>query len=44
METIHIFHTNDFHSHLEHWPRIQEFLMNKKKHHQSKGEDLFYLI
>ncbi|MBM7651946.1 bifunctional metallophosphatase/5'-nucleotidase [Neobacillus cucumis] len=41
METIHIFHTNDFHSHLEHWPRIQEFLQRKKKQSQVQGEDLF---
>ena len=41
METIHIFHTNDFHSHFEHWPRIQNFLLKKKEFHHSKGEEFF---
>lgn len=27
MERIHIFHTNDLHSHLEHWPKIRRFLI-----------------
>lgn len=41
METIHIYHTNDVHSHLENWPRIQKFLSHKKRVHQEKGEDVF---
>ncbi|QCJ43970.1 bifunctional metallophosphatase/5'-nucleotidase [Bacillus sp. S3] len=41
METIHLYHTNDFHSHLEHWPRIQQFLLQKKQLHQQQGEDVF---
>ncbi len=41
METIHIYHTNDLHSHLEHWPRIQQFLMQKKELHQEMEEDIF---
>ena len=41
METIHIFHTNDFHSHLEHWPRIEHFLMEKKEYYHIKEEELF---
>ena len=41
METIHILHTNDFHSHLEHWPRIHHYLMGKKKDYHIKGEELF---
>ena len=27
-ETIHLLHTNDVHSHLENWPRIQRFLLD----------------
>ncbi|MGO3577806.1 MAG: bifunctional metallophosphatase/5'-nucleotidase [Leuconostoc falkenbergense] len=30
METIHILHTNDIHSHLENWPRIARFLHEKQ--------------
>jgi 5'-nucleotidase len=41
METIHIFHTNDFHSHFEHWPRIEHFLLTKKEYHHTKGEEFF---
>ncbi|MDQ0198874.1 bifunctional metallophosphatase/5'-nucleotidase [Neobacillus ginsengisoli] len=41
MESIHIYHTNDIHSHLERWPRIHDFLLERKKMHQKKGEDVF---
>jgi 2',3'-cyclic-nucleotide 2'-phosphodiesterase (5'-nucleotidase family) len=41
LETIHIYHTNDVHSHLENWPRIHHFLGNRKKSHQKKAEDTF---
>ena len=30
-EVIHIYHTNDLHSHFEHWPRIHHFLKERKK-------------
>lgn len=29
-ETIHLLHTNDVHSHLENWPRIQRFLLDQQ--------------
>ncbi|MEH7108454.1 bifunctional metallophosphatase/5'-nucleotidase [Bacillus sp. JJ1764] len=38
METIHIYHTNDVHSHFENWPRIQELLKMETIHH---NEDVF---
>ncbi|CAH2714404.1 hypothetical protein BACCIP111895_01567 [Neobacillus rhizosphaerae] len=41
METIHIYHTNDVHSHFENWPRIQQFLSQKNAMHQEEGEDVF---
>jgi 2',3'-cyclic-nucleotide 2'-phosphodiesterase (5'-nucleotidase family) len=41
LETIHIYHTNDVHSHLENWPRIQEFLDKKKNQHHNEAEDTF---
>lgn len=41
METIHIYHTNDIHSHLESWPRIGKFLAQKKEMHSEKDEDVF---
>jgi 5'-nucleotidase len=41
METIHIYHTNDVHSHLENWPRIRQFLMQEKQRHYNLGEAVF---
>ncbi|PAQ13719.1 bifunctional metallophosphatase/5'-nucleotidase [Bacillaceae bacterium SAOS 7] len=39
--TVHIYHTNDFHSHFENWPRIQKFLQERRKWHEEAGEDVF---
>lgn len=39
MEVIHIYHTNDLHSHFEHWPRIHHFLQERKKWHEEAGEE-----
>lgn len=41
METIHIYHTNDVHSHLENWPRIRQFLMQERQRHDHMGEAFF---
>ncbi|MEG9295558.1 bifunctional UDP-sugar hydrolase/5'-nucleotidase [Mangrovibacillus sp. Mu-81] len=40
-EVIHIYHTNDLHSHLEHWPRIRDFIQKRKEWHVNEGEDVF---
>ncbi|MBN8193590.1 bifunctional metallophosphatase/5'-nucleotidase [Bacillus sp. NTK074B] len=40
-ETIHIYHTNDLHSHLEHWPRIRDFLKRRKQQHEKDGETVY---
>nr|WP_088006569.1 bifunctional UDP-sugar hydrolase/5'-nucleotidase [Indiicoccus explosivorum] len=37
-ETIHIYHTNDLHSHFEHWPSIHAFLKERKRWHEEAGE------
>jgi 5'-nucleotidase len=39
LEVIHIYHTNDLHSHFEHWPRIHHFLQERKKWHEQAGEE-----
>ena len=45
MEIIHIYHTNDVHSHLETiGHELQHFLTKEKSHLQKKGEDFFCLI
>ncbi|WP_066258594.1 bifunctional metallophosphatase/5'-nucleotidase [Neobacillus drentensis] len=41
METIHIYHTNDIHSHLENWPRIKQFLAEQQERHHQNDEDVF---
>jgi 5'-nucleotidase len=41
METIHIYHTNDLHSHLKRWPRIHQFLTNRRTLHEEAGEGFF---
>jgi len=41
LEVIHIYHTNDLHSHFEHWPRMQQFLEKRRKWHQDAGEEFF---
>lgn len=41
MEVVHIYHTNDLHSHFEHWPRIHHFLMERQKWHREAGEEVF---
>ncbi|ALC89473.1 5'-nucleotidase [Bacillus sp. FJAT-18017] len=41
METIHIYHTNDLHSHFEHWPKISRIIQNRVKHHQEQGDPVF---
>src|SRR5690625_2658955 len=41
MEKITIYHVNDFHSHLERWPKITSFLQEKRMAHQAAGETCF---
>lgn len=41
MEIIHIYHTNDLHSHLKRWPRIQDFLKSRRTQHEEGGEEFF---
>jgi 5'-nucleotidase len=37
---LHIYHTNDIHSHFEQWPKIVHYIEEKKQYHQVKGEDV----
>lgn len=36
MEKIILLHTNDLHSHLENWPKIRRFLLNRKQEETAK--------
>lgn len=40
-EEILILHTNDMHSHLEHWPRVRRFIFNKKRQAARQGMQSF---
>ncbi|MEG2603235.1 MAG: metallophosphoesterase, partial [Carnobacterium sp.] len=41
MERVHIYHTNDLHSHFENWPRIEAYLAQQQKAHQEQKENVF---
>ena len=41
IETIHMYHTNDLHSHFHHWPRIRQLITSRKHWHEEAGEDCF---
>ncbi|WP_208422817.1 bifunctional metallophosphatase/5'-nucleotidase [Latilactobacillus fragifolii] len=38
METIHILHTNDLHSHFENWPRMRRFLLEHQATYRKQGD------
>ncbi|EGQ21142.1 Ser/Thr protein phosphatase [Sporosarcina newyorkensis 2681] len=39
--TVHIYHTNDIHSHFENWPQIRRFLKQRKEQAEEAGEACF---
>lgn len=41
IEKIHIYHTNDLHSHFGYWPRIQNLLTERKKWHKEAGDSCY---
>ncbi|MFC0233829.1 bifunctional metallophosphatase/5'-nucleotidase [Vagococcus entomophilus] len=43
MEKIVLLHTNDLHSHFEHWPKIRRFLAQRKKRLEQEGATVFQL-
>lgn len=42
-EIIHIYHTNDLHSHFSHWPSIRAFLHERKRWHEEAGDTCLIL-
>lgn len=42
-ETIHIYHTNDVHSHFEHWPKVVHYLRKKRSEHKKQNEHMVLL-
>lgn len=43
LETVHLYHTNDLHSHFENWPSIVQFLKTKKELHNKRQEQMILL-
>ena len=39
-DNISILHTNDIHSHLEHWPKIRRYLQTQKRHLIREGRSV----
>ncbi|WHX40050.1 bifunctional UDP-sugar hydrolase/5'-nucleotidase [Mesobacillus sp. AQ2] len=40
-EMIHIYHTNDLHSHLEHWTSIHKLVTERRRWHEEEGDEVF---
>jgi 5'-nucleotidase len=38
--TVYVYHTNDVHSHFEHWPQISYFLAEQRRKHQQRNETM----
>ena len=41
MEVIHVYHTNDIHSHFENWPQTSRFLRDKRSESERQNEAYF---
>lgn len=41
MEVIHIYHTNDLHSHFKDWPRIEALLAERRRWHEDVGDPVY---
>lgn len=44
MKHLTLWHTNDVHSHLEHWPRIFNFLKEKRTAADKENQSALFLI
>ncbi|MGV3465979.1 MAG: bifunctional metallophosphatase/5'-nucleotidase [Heyndrickxia sp.] len=44
IEQVHIYHTNDIHSHFENWPKISSFLHKERKRYGNKENENFFLF
>ncbi|QTD42717.1 bifunctional UDP-sugar hydrolase/5'-nucleotidase [Sporosarcina sp. Te-1] len=39
--SLHIYHTNDLHSHFDNWPKISRYVTGEKERHKAFGEACF---
>ena len=42
-EIIHIFHTNDVHSHFSNWSRMQQFIKQQRAYLKTIGETSYFI-
>ncbi|MCC3355777.1 bifunctional metallophosphatase/5'-nucleotidase [Bacillus sp. REN16] len=43
IETVHIYHTNDLHSHFDRWPKITKYITEMRQLHQQNKEEMLLL-
>ncbi|KAA0545343.1 bifunctional metallophosphatase/5'-nucleotidase [Bacillus sp. BGMRC 2118] len=43
MKKIHLYHTNDLHSHFNQWPKVAQFIKERRAHHELSGEEMLLL-
>jgi len=43
IETLHIYHTNDLHSHFDRWPKITQYITEKRQLHRHNDEEMLLL-
>ncbi|MEH7225844.1 bifunctional UDP-sugar hydrolase/5'-nucleotidase [Bacillus sp. JJ1566] len=43
IETIHIYHTNDLHSHFDRWPKITKYITEMRQLHKQNNEEILLI-
>ncbi|MEH7237074.1 bifunctional metallophosphatase/5'-nucleotidase [Bacillus sp. JJ1562] len=43
VETVHIYHTNDLHSHFDRWPKITKYITEMRQHHHQNNEEMLLI-
>lgn len=43
IETVHIYHTNDLHSHFDRWPKITKYITEMRNLHQANNEEMLLI-
>lgn len=43
IETVHIYHTNDLHSHFDRWPKITKYITEMRQLHQQNNEEMLLI-
>ncbi|MCH1625552.1 bifunctional metallophosphatase/5'-nucleotidase [Fredinandcohnia sp. SECRCQ15] len=43
IETLHIYHTNDLHSHFDQWPKITKYITDMRQLHSNQKEEMLLI-